>query len=80
MAKRAKSTVIEVKGSHVAFVHSQAAAIAKLIETAATTVKVPRQLASAWARITAPRCRNNAAAAGCIPPPEPSAEPSPVSA
>ncbi len=39
MAARAGSTVIEVKGSHVAFVHSQAEAIAKLIETAATTTK-----------------------------------------
>jgi pimeloyl-ACP methyl ester carboxylesterase len=40
MAKRAGSTVIEVRGSHVAFVKAQTAAIAKLIEQAATTVKL----------------------------------------
>ncbi len=40
MAKRAGSTVIEVTGSHVAFVKAQTAAIAKLIEDAATTVKL----------------------------------------
>jgi pimeloyl-ACP methyl ester carboxylesterase len=39
MAKRAGSTVAEVKGSHVAFI-SQPEATAKLIEQAAKTVKV----------------------------------------
>jgi pimeloyl-ACP methyl ester carboxylesterase len=39
-AKRAGSTTIEVKGSHVAFVKAQTAAIAGLIEQAAKTVKV----------------------------------------
>ncbi len=40
LAKRAGSTAIEVAGSHTAFVTAQAAAIAKLIEDAATTVKL----------------------------------------
>ncbi len=39
-AKRAGATTIELKGSHVAFVKVQVGAVAKLIETAATTVKV----------------------------------------
>jgi pimeloyl-ACP methyl ester carboxylesterase len=39
-AKRANATMIELKGSHVAFVNVQAAAVAKLIETAASTVKL----------------------------------------
>jgi pimeloyl-ACP methyl ester carboxylesterase len=34
-AKRAGSTTIELKGSHVAFVKAQAAAVARLIEDAA---------------------------------------------
>ncbi len=40
MAGRARSTIIEVSGSHTAFVKAQAAAVAKLIETAATSVRL----------------------------------------
>lgn len=39
MAKRAGSTIIEVGGSHVAFIKAQTAVIAELIETAATSIK-----------------------------------------
>ena len=38
--KRAGSTAIEIKGSHVAFVKPGAEAVARLIEKAATTVKL----------------------------------------
>jgi pimeloyl-ACP methyl ester carboxylesterase len=42
MSKRAGSTVVEVKGSHAVYV-SQPKAVAKLIETAAKTVKLATQ-------------------------------------